>query len=391
MNPHSFISAPEDLVGVVSADNSQAPTTASDPFDRPVFCIMGLPFDAIDNATAVQRIQAAIDHRTLCFLSTPNLNFVIASRRDPALRDSIIHSGISIADGMPIVWIARLLGLPIRERVAGSTLFQNLRKVASRPVNIYFFGGPEGVAATAAKALNQAPDNFNCVGFESPGFGSVEDMSSERAIGQINDSQPDFLVVSLGAKKGQAWIERNLARLQVPVVSHLGAVVNFVAGTVTRAPGWVQKSGLEWLWRIKEEPALFSRYAGDGRQFLLLLRRQVLPYAWFLLRRRFAHEPVLPTDGKAMFDPQSGTVVLTGACVAENLGPLRELLKKLRGEASAITFDMRDVSYIDSAFIGLLMLARKQQDAHGLKMFVRNPGATVQRIFHWNGAEYLLT
>jgi len=80
----------------------------------------------------------------------------------------------------------------------------------------------------------------------------------------INASQADFLVVALGAKKGQAWILHNLEHLQVPVVSHLGAVVNFVAGTVQRAPAAWQRAGLEWLWRIKEEPALFGRYWNDG-------------------------------------------------------------------------------------------------------------------------------
>lgn len=390
MNTHSIVSTSEEPVGVVSADPVLAPTTASDPFDRPVFCIMGLPFDAIDSAAAVRRIQAAINQRTPCFLSTPNLNFVIASRENTALRDSVIHSDLSIADGMPIVWIARLLGLPIRERVAGSSLFQHLRAAASKPVNIYFFGGPVGVAATAANALNQAPDAFYCVGHECPGFGSVEDMSSARAIAQINDSHPDFLVVSLGAKKGQAWIERNLERLHVPVISHLGAVVNFLAGTVTRAPGWVQRCGLEWLWRIKEEPALFSRYAGDGRKFLTLLRGQVFPYAWFLMRRRFTDAPAPVMTGKITLRQECGTFFLGGECVLEKLGPLRELLKKHRAQAWPITLDLSDVSYIDSAFIGLLMLVRKQQDACGLKMTVLHPDATLRQIFDWNGAAYLL-
>ncbi|MCD8512378.1 MAG: WecB/TagA/CpsF family glycosyltransferase, partial [Nitrincola sp.] len=97
-----------------------------------------------------------------------------------------------------------------------------------------------------------------------PGRGDVASMSTPEIIEKINLSQADFLVVSLGAKKGQAWILHNLDKIQVPVVSHLGAVVNFVAGTVKRAPKVWQKLGLEWLWRIVEEPYLWKRYASDG-------------------------------------------------------------------------------------------------------------------------------
>ena len=100
----------------------------------------------------------------------------------------------------------------------------------------------------------------------------------------MNAARPDFLVVSLGAAKGQAWIMRNLHRLDVPLVSHLGAVVNFVAGEVRRAPRWMQRSGLEWAWRVKEEPALLRRYAGDALR--------LLPLAW---RERAARRR--PADG----------------------------------------------------------------------------------------------
>ena len=252
-----------------------------DDFDRQVVCIAGLPFDAVDMAGAVARVRDAAACRERCFLSTPNLNFLIGCLSDAAFRDSVIHSDLSVADGMPLVWMARLLGIPIPERVAGSGIFEALwhEKPDGKPLSVFFFGGPDGVAEQACGVLNTGPSGLGCAGYECPGFGSIEQMSGEETIARINTSGADFLVVALGARKGQAWIEHNLDKIAAPLISHLGAVVNFVAGTVSRAPRWMQHTGLEWLWRIKEEPALWKRYWLDGKALILLLLTRVLPYA----------------------------------------------------------------------------------------------------------------
>ncbi len=249
-------------------------------FQRDVYCILGLPFDAIDMAGTVCQVRDAAAQRTPCFLSTPNLNFAIGSRSDGAFRDSVIHSNLVVADGMPLVWIARLLDVPIRERVSGSTLFETLRGGSGKPLSVYFFGGPNGAAEAACQRLRQEGGGLTGAGYDSPGFGSVADMRSDEIIQRINASGADFLLVALGARKGEAWIEHNRARITVPVISHLGAVVNFVAGRVHRAPVWMQHIGLEWLWRIKEEPALWRRYFADGLALLLVLVTRVIPYAW---------------------------------------------------------------------------------------------------------------
>ena len=244
--------------------------------------VAGLPFDAVDTAAAAERLCVAMRDRRQLFLSTPNLNFLVAAQRDAAFRASVEASDLSVADGMPVLWLARLQGTPLPERVAGSTLFDELRRgvgqeVLGRPVKVYFFGGPPGVAQQACEVLNAeqaAGQGYMLgVGAQCPGFGLVADMSAPEAIEAINASGADFLVVALGAQKGQAWIMHNLPQLTVPVVSHLGAVVNFVAGTVRRAPLAWQRLGLEWLWRIRQEPQLFKRYWGDGWALLGLALR----------------------------------------------------------------------------------------------------------------------
>jgi N-acetylglucosaminyldiphosphoundecaprenol N-acetyl-beta-D-mannosaminyltransferase len=232
---------------------SQCNTTTQAPdFYRDVYCILGLPFDAVSLDEAVDKVRVAAESKKRLFLSTPNLNFLITSQTDAAFRNSVIHSDLSVADGMPIVWLAQLLGVPIRERVAGASVFQALMlpaRTATGPdektstVRVFFFGGPTGVAQAAHEKINRLAQldglqgcGVTSVGYASPGFGTVEDMSTPAIIQQINASQADFLVVALGAAKGQAWIEHNRAALTVPVLSHLGAVVNFVAGKIERAP-----------------------------------------------------------------------------------------------------------------------------------------------------------
>ena len=103
--------------------------TSMDDFDRNVYCLLGLPLDAVGMAEAVRRVRAAATEGNRCFLSTPNLNFLIACQADPAFRDSVIPSDLSVTDGMPLVWLARLLGLPIGERVPTSIVFETNRRL----------------------------------------------------------------------------------------------------------------------------------------------------------------------------------------------------------------------------------------------------------------------
>lgn len=250
-------------------------------FSRNVHCMLGLPFDALTLDRVVICIREAVARRTPCFLSTPNLNFLIAGQTQVAFRNSVIRSDLSLADGMPIVWLAKLMGIPIAERVAGSDVFEALRHSSGPTLKVFFFGGPPGAAERAARQINTEGKCMVCVGFESPGYGTIEDMSNASALANINASGADFLIVALGAAKGQAWIEHNLASLQVPVVSHLGAVVNFVAGGIKRAPRWMQKSGLEWVWRVREEPALWKRYWSDGTALIWLLINRTVPFLYY--------------------------------------------------------------------------------------------------------------
>jgi N-acetylglucosaminyldiphosphoundecaprenol N-acetyl-beta-D-mannosaminyltransferase len=374
-----------------AAIDAEGPAAAPSPtdFTRRVVCILGLPFDALTLEQGDAALVQAIRSGQRCFFSTPNLNFLIASMGDTVFRDSVIRSDLSFADGMPIIWIARALGLPVTVRVAGSTLFERLRRQTALPLRVFFFGGPDGVAARAGEVLNGENGQMVCVGARSPGFGTLADMSSEALIGEINAARADFLVVALGAKRGQTWIEHNLPRLQTPVISHLGAVVNFVAGTVTRAPEGVGGLGLEWLWRIKEEPALWHRYFSDGKAFLTLLLARVLPAALAARRLRGASRLPAPTWH---VDDTAGTrrLTLSGAWREADLAPLRAALQALTAVASPIELDLGQVAGMDGAALGLLILLYGHQSKHGQPFAVGAVSPALRKTFKLNCVDYLL-
>ena len=361
-----------------------------DDFDRDIWCLLGLAFDVIDMRRAAETVRRFATEQYPCSISTPNLNFLIASQSDRDFRRSVINSELSIADGMPLIWVARCLGIPLPERVTGSGLIETLRKDDSNLTSVFFFGGEEGIAEQACQVLNKEQEGLRCAGFYAPGFGSVSDMSDSTIIATINESDADFVIVSLGSKKGQAWIEQNRKRLSAPVVSHLGAVVNFVAGNIRRAPVWMQKTGLEWVWRILQEPKLWRRYLTDGTKFLTLIVRVVLPYAiWRSLNSNNLNvNHLVRHDIK--YSNDFTVICLHGNCVEQSIKSLKEIFRFESKKPVSIKLDLSDVPAVDGAFLGICLMLEKHLNRKGLDLRFTGINLTVRRIFRWNCLEYLL-
>lgn len=353
---------------------------------RVVWNILGLPFDVLNLESSVEQIQASMLESQLCFFSTPNLNFVIATQTDTDFFQSVVDSDLSVADGMPLIWVAKLLGIPLVERVAGSDIFKMLSEndASENKASVFFFGGEKGVAKAASIELEKKSRGMKSCGYYDPGFVPIDEMSSQQIINYINKANPDFLVVALGAKKGQSWIQLNRKKLNVPVISHLGAVVNFVAGTVERAPVLWQRMGLEWLWRIRQEPVLWKRYLFDGLSFAKLLLVSVFPLAVYnrILRNSECFDKPCCIDSSMSPDL---VVYLSGSIHAQTLNSVKKFLSPILDNSIAdLRLNFSAVSYIDGAFIGTLMIMQSFLNKQDHKLVLEHVPKRINRILKMN-------
>jgi N-acetylglucosaminyldiphosphoundecaprenol N-acetyl-beta-D-mannosaminyltransferase len=374
-------------------NNNILSSVNSDSLEREVYCVLGIPIDAVEMPAVLQQIDAAASAMVPFLISTPNLNFLINSRKNSAFRESLVRSDLCPADGVPIIWIARLIGVPVRKRVAGSDFFEKLksRHSAMEPLKVFLFGGGKGIAVRASESLNAEGKGLRCVGSIYPGFGTVEEMSRGDFIEAVNSSGADFLIVSLGAEKGQLWLLQNHRKLSIAVRAHLGAAVNFQAGSVQRAPQLIRRSGLEWLWRIKEEPHLWKRYWKDGCALLGLLLTAVLP----LLIWRQWHRLVY--DGKEKWllvnrieDHESITLSVSGDAVASQVKKAVQMCRDALSANKLITIDFTGTRVIDARFLGLLFLLRKRLNERGASLTLAGVSSRLRMLICLHGAGFLL-
>lgn len=172
-------------------------------FHRDVYCLLGLPVDNLSMESAKALLYDKAGQKGNVVLSTINVNWVVQSFANTSFRAAILNSDIITLDGRPLLWLAKLLGYPMSEVVSGSTLIQELHrdKTAKKPLTIFLFGGEEGAAGQALERINRNQGGLRAVGALNPGFGTVEQMSSDAIINTINETHPDILLVALGAKK----------------------------------------------------------------------------------------------------------------------------------------------------------------------------------------------
>ena len=211
------------------------------------------------------------------YIVTPNAHHISLLQDSAQFREIYDGAWLSLADGTPLLWAARLLGTPLPEKVSGSDLFPALCKaVAGTNLRIFLFGGRPGVAEKAAEVLQSRYPGLQVAGTYAPPLGFEKDpVEAERAIDAVRSAAPHLLFVALGAPKQEYWMHENRESLGVPVAIGVGASIDFVAGIVTRAPKWMRKAGLEWLYRLLMEPGrLWKRYLVTNSRFVWLVLRQ---------------------------------------------------------------------------------------------------------------------
>ena len=230
----------------------------------------------IDNYTMEEAIDA-ID-RLICqdkngYVVTPNIDHIVKLESDQLLQKVYADADIILTDGKPMIWMSRLYGTPIKEKVSGSDLFPNLcRLAAGKGYRVFLLGAAEGVAAKAALNLQNKFPGLIIAGTYSPPFGFEKDEKELQNILRIvTEAKPHILIVGLGCPKQEKFIYNYKDELNVPVSLGLGASIDFEAGILKRAPKWMADHGFEWFYRIVQDPKrMAKRYFVDDMKIIRL-------------------------------------------------------------------------------------------------------------------------
>ncbi|MCW2698986.1 MAG: N-acetylglucosaminyldiphosphoundecaprenol N-acetyl-beta-D-mannosaminyltransferase [Blastococcus sp.] len=234
----------------------------------------GLPIDPLTEEEVVERVRAELRAGRGGWIATPNVDHLRHAARDPRLAELIRTAQLSVADGAPVVWAARLSGRPIPARVTGADLLWSLSAAAAADGrSVYLLGGEPGVPDRAAEALQLAYPTLKIAGTCSPPRGFELD---EGELGTCRDAvvnaAPDLVFVGLGFPKQEQIISGFSGLLPSTWWLGCGAALPFAAGDLQRAPSWMRPLGLEWLFRLAHEPRrLFRRYLREDAPFALAL------------------------------------------------------------------------------------------------------------------------
>jgi N-acetylglucosaminyldiphosphoundecaprenol N-acetyl-beta-D-mannosaminyltransferase len=232
----------------------------------PTVELFGVPFARVDLAEAIAQVEAAIaDRSTLTQSVGVNVDQLLKMQREPDFARIILRCDQITADGQPIVWISRLFGDPLPERVPSVDIMEALLPVAAQKgYKLFLLGTKEELLQRAAAAFRQRHPGLNIVGTRN---GYFKEPDEPEIVDQINASGADVLLIAISSPKKEEFVERHRARLQVPFVMGVGGAFDIAAGQYTRAPKVVQKVGLEWAWRVAQEPKRMGPRVLDDLRF----------------------------------------------------------------------------------------------------------------------------
>jgi exopolysaccharide biosynthesis WecB/TagA/CpsF family protein/anti-anti-sigma factor len=352
--------------------------TVSDSRSGRGITLLGVPFEHITLDGAVQRIETMVASRRPHYVVTPNVDFLVQARRDAELRRILIEADLVVCDGTPVRWASSLLGNPLPERVAGADLVPRLIQLAAeKNYRLFFLGATPEANAQAVANLHARFSRLNISGHYSPPFRPLQEMDHAAIAERIRAARPDLLFVAFGCPKAEKWIAMHYRSLGVPVTIGVGATIDFLAGRVKRAPVWMQRAGLEWAFRLGQEPRrLFRRYATDLWQFSWGIAAQ-----WWRTRSFWKGRPGKTDSLATIIEPTwqriqsperlNADAVRQGAPTWEQAVTRHCLL------------DLGAVEVIDSTGVGLLLDLRKKLSRVGRCLVLLAPSEAVRRTLKW--------
>jgi len=232
---------------------------------------MNIEIDNLTMAEALLAVDDLIHQKKNAFVVTPNVDHIVKLDTNEKLKAAYSEADLILTDGKPLIWASKLLcQYSIKEKVSGSDFFPELCKFASeKHYKMFFLGAKEGVAAKAADILKKTYHGLDIVGCYSPANGFEKNPQEiEKIVQMIQLAKPHILILALGCPKQEIFAFDYREKLQVPISFCLGASLDFAAGYVKRAPRWMSDVGLEWLYRLNQEPLrMFKRYVLEDWKF----------------------------------------------------------------------------------------------------------------------------
>jgi N-acetylglucosaminyldiphosphoundecaprenol N-acetyl-beta-D-mannosaminyltransferase len=255
--------------------------------------VLGVGVNAINLDDAIATIERWIAEGNRNYVCVTGVHGVMECRHDEKLRSIHNESGMTTPDGMPLVWLSRLQGEKRTQRVYGPDLMRKMTAVSQpRGYRHFYYGGAPGVADRLQRELVDTHPELQVVGTYCPPFRELRPEEDEAIVQQINASRPDIVWVGLSTPKQEYWMASHLGRINAPVMLGVGAAFDFLAGTKRQAPLWMQRSGLEWLFRLGSEPRrLWRRYTYIVPGFFVLATGQMARRMWNSIKKT----PPVPT------------------------------------------------------------------------------------------------
>jgi N-acetylglucosaminyldiphosphoundecaprenol N-acetyl-beta-D-mannosaminyltransferase len=261
---------------------STSPARAGHPAGQPALVpsaeVLGVPLALIDYAGTLDWIDAAVAERRRAYICVAAVHTVMACDEDPELRAAVLGSDFTVADGQPLVWALRALGHRLQDRVYGPELMDRAcARAVGTGLRMYLYGGRNpGALAQLARELRLRHPGLQIVGGHVPPFRTLTPAEEDAVAADINRSGADVVWVGIGVPKQEKWMAAMRDRLTAPVLVGVGAAFDFHAGLIPQAPAWLQRYGMEWAFRLAQEPRrLWRRYLRYNPRFVAGVVRQL--------------------------------------------------------------------------------------------------------------------
>jgi N-acetylglucosaminyldiphosphoundecaprenol N-acetyl-beta-D-mannosaminyltransferase len=243
------------------------------------FELLGVRISAVQISDVVQRMEGWIEERRKPrFVAVANTHMIVEAQQDASFKQVLNAADLCVPDGMPLIWYGRFRKYPLARRVYGPELMSTFcRDTAPKGFRHYFYGGAPGVPDEMVKRLKESIPEIQIAGFDSPPFRALTPEEEKNAIERINRANPDIVWVGLGCPKQERWMWSHRGPLSAPVMVGVGQAFDLLSGRKKSAPAWMREHGLEWSFRLIQEPRrLWRRYLVYNAKFAAALFLEIL-------------------------------------------------------------------------------------------------------------------